>query len=347
MVGDYRIEGLLGRGGMGSVFRACDVESGRVVALKLMASAAGADPVRELRFRGEGRTQALLEHPHVVTVYDAGESEHGWYLAMRLVDGPSLADLIRGHELDARRAIDLLDQVADALDAAHAVGLVHRDVKPHNVLVGEGDHAFLADFGLTRGGEEPSLTMTGQLVGTVAYLAPEVVRGGEATAAADRYAFAAMAFECLTGTVVFPRSSNASVLFAHANDPAPRIGARRPELGDALDSLFDGALAKDPAERPATARELIQGIRRELERSGSVDLPAPSLVGAAALGQPVLRDRHGRALRPAARGAAEAGAGARSASRPSVARRWSPRPGSSSATTTRRRPVRSRSTGPA
>lgn len=284
VVGSYRIEGLLGRGGMGTVFRACDVESGRVVALKLITDGLGPDPLRDARFRGEGRTQALLDHPHVVTVYDAGESDHGLYLAMRLIDGPALVDLIREHALDARRTLDLLGQVADALDAAHAVGLVHRDVKPHNVLVGEGDCAYLADFGLTRNGLEPTLTATGEIVGTVAYLAPEVVRGGEAGPAADRYAFAAMAFECLTGSVVFPRSSGASVLFAHANDPPPRIGARRPEIGEALDDLFDRALSKEPSERPATARELVDGIRRGLERTGAIELPAPPPTGAAALG---------------------------------------------------------------
>lgn len=286
VVGGYRIEGTLGRGGMGTVFRARDVDSGRVVALKLMADGVSPDALRVARFRGEGHAQALLNHPNVVTVYDAGESDHGMYLAMRLIDGPALADLIRERRLDARAALDLLGQVADALDAAHAVGLVHRDVKPHNVLVGPDDHAYLADFGLTRAGLEPTLTATGEIVGTVAYLAPEVVRGGEATPASDRYAFAAMAFECLTGSVVFPRTSGASVLFAHANDPPPRIGARRPELGDSLDDLFEHALSKDPSERPATARELVDGIRRELERTGAAELPPPPPIGAAALGGP-------------------------------------------------------------
>jgi serine/threonine-protein kinase len=284
VVGGYRIEGLLGRGGMGTVFRARDLHSGRVIALKLMADAVAPDPLRDARFRGEARTQASLDHPHVVTVYDAGESDLGLYLAMRLVDGPVLVDLVRNRELDTRRSLDLLGQVADALDAAHAVGLVHRDIKPHNVLVGEHDHAYLADFGLTRGGLEPALTATGEIVGTVAYLAPEVVRGGEAGPASDRYAFAAMAFECLAGSVVFPRTSGAAVLFAHANDPPPRIGARRPELGDVLDDLFERALAKDPAERPATARELVDGIRRRLERTGAIELPPPPPPGAAALG---------------------------------------------------------------
>jgi serine/threonine-protein kinase len=285
IVGGYRIEELLGTGGMGKVFRARDVESGRAVALKLMAEGLGPDPRDDARFRGEGRVQALLEHPHVVTVYDAGESDHGLYLAMRLVDGPTLADLIKDRQLDARRALRLLDQVAGALDAAHAAGMVHRDVKPHNVLVAEGDHAYLADFGLTRNGGDPSLTASGALVGTVAYLAPEVVRGDEATPASDRYAFAAVAFECLTGSTVFPRASQASVLFAHAHDPPPRIGARRSELGDALDELFDTALAKEPSERPANAREIVAGIRAGLERARATELGAPPVQRVAALGR--------------------------------------------------------------
>jgi serine/threonine-protein kinase len=285
VIGGYRVEGLLGRGGMGEVFRASDVESGRVVALKLMADGVGPDPRRDARFRGEGRVQASLDHPHVVTVYDAGESEHGLYLAMRLIDGPTLADLIRERRLDARHALDLLDQVADALDAAHDEGIVHRDVKPHNVLIAEGDHAFLADFGLTRAGAEPSLTASGALVGTVAYLSPEVVRGGEATAASDLYAFAAMTFECLTGTTIFPRTSGASVLFAHANDPPPRISARRQELGAALDAVFERALSKEPSERAASAREFVADVRREMETSGTDELPPPPAARNAALGR--------------------------------------------------------------
>jgi serine/threonine-protein kinase len=285
VIGGYRVESLLGSGGMGTVFRASDVESGRVVALKLMADGVGPDPRRDARFRGEGRVQASLDHPHVVTVYDAGESEHGLYLAMRLIDGPTLADLIRERKLDARHALDLLDQVADALDAAHAEGLVHRDVKPHNVLIGDGDHAFLADFGLTRAGAEPSLTASGALVGTVAYLSPEVVRGGDATAASDLYAFAAMTFECLTGTTVFPRASGASVLFAHANDPPPRISARRHELGAALDAVFERALSKEPSDRPTSARDFLADVRREMESSGTDELPPPEVSRAAALGR--------------------------------------------------------------
>ena len=279
-VAGYRVEELIGRGGMGTVYRARHTESGRVVALKLVAEGLHAG---EARLRGEGRAQAALDHPHVVTVYDSGESEHGLYLAMQLVDGPSLAALLRERRVDARRALALLAQVADALDAAHARGLVHRDVKPHNVLVGPGDHAYLADFGLTRAGTQTALTAPDALVGTVAYLAPEVVRGDEASPASDRYAFAAMAFECLAGSTVFPRPSDAAILHAHASDPPPPIGTRRAELGHGLDELFEHALAKDPSERPANATRFVEAVRRRMERDGTIDLPAPPVTGEAEL----------------------------------------------------------------
>jgi Protein kinase domain len=283
VVGSYRIEGVLGRGGMGTVFRARHQDSGRVVALKVMAARPDVDPALGQRLRAEGRAQAALEHPNVVTVYEAGESEHGPYIAMRLIDGPTLVELVRERRLGARDAVELLVQVAGALDAAHAVGLVHRDVKPHNVLVGEGDHAYLADFGLTRAGEQTAVTASGALVGTAAYLAPEVVRGGEATPASDRYAFAAMTFECLTGTPVFPRPTNTAVLFAQANDPPPRIGTRRPGLGDDLDALFEQALSKEPSERPGCASDFVAAVRGALERSGAIELPPPPPPGAEAL----------------------------------------------------------------
>ncbi len=149
-VSSYRIERVLGRGGMGTVFLARHVASGRRVALKILRDDREGDPEFSVRLAREGRAQASLEHPNVVTVYDAGESDHGVFLAMQLIDGPRLIDEIRERRLDVRRAMIVLAQVADALDAAHDAGLVHRDVKPHNVLVGPGDHAYLSDFGLTR-----------------------------------------------------------------------------------------------------------------------------------------------------------------------------------------------------
>jgi serine/threonine-protein kinase len=266
---------------MATVYSARHVENGRLVALKLLAEELGDDPEFVARFKREGRLQASLEHPHVVTVFEAGESEHGLYLALQLVSGATLAALMHERALDADRVVALLRQVAEALDAAHAGGLVHRDVKPQNVLVGEHDDAYLGDFGLTSLGGAEGVTATGKLVGTISYLAPEVIRGGDAVPASDRYAFAAMAFECLTGTVVYPRRSQAAILFAHTSEPPPRASRRRAELPDALDELFERALAKDPGRRPASAGELVEQLATGLARSPGLGPPPPP--GAAAL----------------------------------------------------------------
>ncbi len=298
VAGSYRIEEVLGRGGMAVVYRARHVEHGREVALKTLGGELSSDPEFVARFRREGRLQASLEHPHVVTVYEAGESEHGLYLAMRLIRGSTLAALMEGRALDARRALALLAQVADALDAAHAAGLVHRDVKPQNVLVGDSDEAYLGDFGLTRLGGATSVTAPDRLLGTVAYLAPEVIRGAEATPASDRYSFAAMLFECLTGTAVYPRTSQAAVLYAHTSEPPPRIAGRRHELPPSLDRLFDRALSKDPRRRPGSAAALVAAVRGELEGAGAADLGPPPPPGAGALGgataEPLQRGRRRR-----------------------------------------------------
>ena len=259
-VGRYRIDRPIGRGGMAIVYEATDASVGRRVALKVLGSELGSDREFVERFRREGRMQASLEHPNVVTVYDAGESAHGLYLAMRLVRGPTLAALLVDGVLDGERALTLLRQVASALDAAHGAGLVHRDVKPKNVLVEDGDHALLADFGLTKLGGESGVTVTGQLIGTLAYLAPEIIRGEQATTASDVYAFAAMVFECLSGGVVFPRASQAAQLYAHTSEPPPRISRRRRELPAMLDPVFERALAKQPGERHRSATAVIDAV---------------------------------------------------------------------------------------
>jgi hypothetical protein len=283
VVGAYVVEGVLGRGGMATVYSARHLEHDRRVALKVLVGERSGDPEFAARFRREGRLQASIEHTHVVTVFEAGESEHGLFLAMRLVSGSTLATLMQERALDSQRALALLHQVADALDAAHAGGLVHRDVKPQNVLVGESNDAYLGDFGLTRLGGADGVTVTGSLVGTISYLAPEVIRGEEAVPASDRYAFAAMAFECLTGTVVYPRRSEAAILFAHTSEPPPRATRRRAELPRALDAIFERALSKDPGERPESSATIVQQISEAIERAGLAALGPPPPPGAAAL----------------------------------------------------------------
>jgi serine/threonine-protein kinase len=208
-VDGYRVERLIGRGGMGVVYEAVQTSVNRRVALKVLRAELANDPAFAERFRREARLQASLEHPNVLEVYDVGETDQGLFLAMRLVSGRTLLDLLRDEELDAQRALDLLDQAAGALDAAHEARLIHRDVKPQNVLVDDGDRAFLADFGLTRAGTDTTIASSGPMLGSVAYVAPEIVRGEEPTPASDRYSAAATLFHCLTGEVVFPRGSEA------------------------------------------------------------------------------------------------------------------------------------------
>jgi hypothetical protein len=264
VVAGYRIDGTLGEGGMGTVYRATQLSLERVVALKVLTAELSADPAFRERFRREGLLQAALDHPHIVTVYEAGEAEGRLFLAMRMVEGPTLKDLIVRRQLDDRRALRLLTQVAEALDAAHAKGLIHRDVKPQNVLVGAGDHAYLADFGLTKGHDDAGMTETGQFVGTIDYISPEQARGERATARSDVYALTALLCECLTGQVPFVRATEERVLLAHLSEPPPRLSEVRADLPAAMDGVVARGMAKDPEDRPAAAGELMLEARRAL-----------------------------------------------------------------------------------
>jgi serine/threonine protein kinase len=270
----YRIDGVIGQGGMGVVYSATQLSLDRTVALKVLAESLSQDDSFRERFRREGMLQAALDHPHIVTVYEAGESEQGLFLAMRLVRGPNLKDLIVARELDAMRSIRLLGQVAGALDAAHRSGLVHRDIKPQNILVGDNDHAYLADFGLTKAAGTPGLTRTGQFVGSLDYIPPEQIRGETSTASGDTYALAAVLYECLTGVVPYPKESDAAVLYAHLSDPPPLVTAQRPELPTVLDAVIARAMSKNPGERHASASELVEAAERALETL-LPDLEAP------------------------------------------------------------------------
>jgi serine/threonine-protein kinase len=264
VVAGYRIDGRLGEGGMGTVYRATQLSLERVVALKLLTAELSADPAFRERFRREGLLQAALDHPHIVTVYEAGETDNRLFLAMRMVEGPTLKDLILRRQLDDRRALRLLTQVAEALDAAHAKGLIHRDVKPQNVLVGAGDHAYLADFGLTKGNDDEAMTETGQFVGTIDYISPEQARGENATGRSDVYALTAVLCECLTGQVPFQRSTEERALLAHLTEPPPRLSQMRTDLPATMDEVVARGMAKDPKDRPASAGELMLQARRAL-----------------------------------------------------------------------------------
>jgi len=260
---------------MGAVYQATQLSLNRVVALKLLASSLSQDAGFRARFEREGQVQAALDHDHIVTVYEAGQSEYGLFLAMRLIPGPTLKQLILDDSLDPRRSVRLLAQVAHALDAAHAAGLIHRDVKPQNILIGKGDHAYLADFGLIKAPDEARLTGTGQFIGTIDYVAPEQIQAEPATAASDIYALTCVLYECLTGEVPFPKPSEAAVVHAHVMEPPPKVSERRPDLPPALDEVIAQGMAKDPWSRPGLAVALLQSASRALSSSASaIAVPA-------------------------------------------------------------------------
>jgi predicted Ser/Thr protein kinase len=271
----YRVEGILGQGGMGVVYEATQLSLDRTVALKLLATNLGDDDAFRERFRREALIQAGIEHPNIVTVYEAGESDHGLFMAMRLVRGPNLKDMILSRELDAGRALRILRPIAEALDTAHESGLIHRDIKPQNILVGGRDHAYLADFGLTKVSGEKGLTKTGQFVGTLDYISPEQIRGKDATASSDIYALAAVLYEALTGIVPFPKDSEAAVLYAHMSDEPPSVSEARPELPEALDDVVRRAMAKEPEQRPQSATALMDDAERAFDRKTRAAIQPP------------------------------------------------------------------------
>jgi serine/threonine protein kinase len=263
-VAGYEVEGVLGRGGMGIVYEAREPALGRQIALKILALTTGMDDSFRERFRREGRIQAAIDHPNIVAVFEAGEWEEALFIAMALVRGANLKDLTIAGGLEAERALRLLTPIAGALDAAHAAGLTHRDVKPQNILVGAGDHPFLVDFGLTKGLGDTGLTRAGEFVGTIDYTAPEQIRGQPATGVADVYSLGAVLYECLTGSVPFPRPIDAAVMYAQLSEPPPLVTEERPELPPAIDEVVRRAMAKDPQERHATPSELMRDAGRAL-----------------------------------------------------------------------------------
>jgi len=263
----YRVEALIGRGGMGEVYRATDERLGRPVALKVLTDGAAADDRYRARLLEESRRAASLDHPNVVPVYEAGEAGGRLFLAMRYVPGTDLKALLRREgALAPDRAIAIAAQVADALDAAHRRGLVHRDVKPSNVLLDHADgreHAYLADFGLTQS-TSARAPADGRFTGTVDYVAPEQIRGDPVDGRADEYGLACLLFECLTGTVPFRGESAVGTLFAHLEEPVPAVAERRVGLPAGLDAVFARALAKDPADRFASCGALVGAARGAL-----------------------------------------------------------------------------------
>jgi serine/threonine kinase PknH len=271
----YRIEGIVGVGRMGVVYLATDRITGRAVALKVLREDIGIDPVYRERFRREGNLLAALEHPHIIPIHGMGECDGELYIATRLVS-TTLRGAILAGPLPLDFAMTALTAVAGALDAAHAAGVVHRDVKPANVLLDPGPQVFLGDFGLARDPDGVALTAPGQVLGTLDYMAPELLDGERVGGATDIYGLACLAVETLTGTVPYERDTDAAIMYAHIVDPPPRVSERRPELPRAVDDVIAAGMAKDPEERPPTAGAFVTDVLHALGR------PAPARLAPAA-----------------------------------------------------------------
>ena len=267
----YRIDALVGRGGMGVVYRAHDIALDRPVALKLISADLAEDERFRERFLHESRVAASIDHANIVPIYDAGESRGQLYIAMRFVEGADLgAVLEREGALEPERALRVLGQASSALDAAHERGLVHRDVKPANMLLteeaGRGEHVYLSDFGLARetGAREPgdtdetiALRASGSL-GTIDYASPEQIEGKPADGRSDVYSFGCVLYECLAGRPPFGADSSVAVLFGHLSEEPPSLSEARPDLDAAVDLVVERAMAKDPDARYATVSELVE-----------------------------------------------------------------------------------------
>ena len=270
-VAGYRVEEPVGAGGMAVVHRARDERLGRLVALKVLAPALAADEEFRRRFIAESRAAAAVDNPHIIPVYEAGEAGGALFIAMRLVTGGDLAGVL-AHEgpLPPERALWFLSPVASALDTAHRVGLVHRDVKPGNVLVdgrsGRPEHVYLSDFGISKViASTPGLTGSGRFLGTPEYTSPEQAQGSAVDGRADQYALACVAWHLLTGAVPFQRDEGLAVLLAHLHEPPPRLADRRPDLPAAAGWVLARAMAKEPGERYQSCGEFTDALRRAFD----------------------------------------------------------------------------------
>ncbi|KZS73670.1 serine/threonine protein kinase [Mycobacterium kansasii] len=290
--GQYRLRRLVGRGAMGDVYEAEDTVRERVVALKLMSPTLSSDPVFRTRMQREARTAGRLHEPHVVPIHDYGEIDGQLYVDMRLIDGKDLAAILKRYgPLTPPRAVAVVRQIGSALDAAHAAGVTHRDVKPENILVSGDDFAYLVDFGIASATSDEKLTQLGSTVGTLYYMAPERFANTEVTYRADIYALACVLYECLTGSPPY-RGDQLSVMGAHLSQAIPRPSAARPGIPAAFDQVIARGMAKDPADRYATCGDLSAAAYAALatpDQDRATDILQRSQVAqlpAAAVGQP-------------------------------------------------------------
>ncbi|MFD4231947.1 serine/threonine-protein kinase [Streptomyces sp. NPDC058545] len=280
-IAGYRVESEIGRGGMAVVYRARDLRLDRTVALKLLAPELARNDTFRKRFTHESRVAAAIDHPHIVPVFEAGETEGILYIAMRYVAGQDLRALIdRQGPLQIGAAVRIAAQVASALDAAHDHDLVHRDVKPGNILVAAGtdsdhpEHVYLTDFGLTK----KSLSLTGftsvgQFVGTLDYVAPEQISGRPVDGRCDVYSLACVVFETMAAVPPFQRDDDMALLWAHQFDPPPPLTGRRPDLPPAVDDVLAKALSKSPDDRYDSCLQFVAALRSAARSTVRKDHP--------------------------------------------------------------------------
>ena len=278
--GKYNIISLLGKGGMGEVYEAYDTDKNRTVALKVLADGLSNDATFRKRFQRESHAAAVLQEPHVIPIHDWGEIDGRLYIDMRLVRGQTLDELIAKGPLEPARAVAIIGQVGAALDAAHAQGLMHRDIKPHNIIITQADFAYLVDFGIAEARGDTRLTTAGTPIGTVNYMAPERFNQRDATPAVDVYALACVLYESLTGDSPFARDSLENLVAAHLASPPPRPSVTNPRVPATFDAVIARGMAKDPDDRYGTAGGLVRAAHRAME-SGAVP-GVPPLAGESA-----------------------------------------------------------------
>jgi serine/threonine-protein kinase len=282
---DYRLDALLGHGGMSIVYRAEHVRLGRKVALKLLSPQLSEDEGFRDRFTRESRLAAALDHPNIIPIYEANEAEGVFFIAMRYVEGADLRALIRRESpLQLERMISIINQTANALTAAHDKGLVHRDVKPANILIDPGaghdglDHAYLSDFGVAKQTSAPGFTKTGIFVGTADYASPEQIEGKELDGRADVYSLGCVIYECLTGNSAYDKDSEVALMYAHLLEAPPLVTEKRPDLPAEIDEVVIKAMAKSRDERYQTPKEVASELRRVLS-GAAAGSPAAAAAG--------------------------------------------------------------------
>jgi len=266
--GKYQITRLLGRGGGGAVYEARDTGKGRTVALKILADEFSNDATFRTRFQRESQAAAILQEPHVIPIHDWGEIDGSLYIDMRLVQGETLLDLIAKGPLEPARAVAIIGQVGEALDAAHAEGLIHRDVKPQNIIVTRADFVYLVDFGIAEAKGNPRLTTAGTRIGTLNYMAPERFKDSVSTPAVDVYSLACVLYEALTGDPPFAGDNLEHLVAAHIASPPPRPSVANPRVPAALDDVVARGMAKHPDDRYGTAGGLGRAAQRALGTGG-------------------------------------------------------------------------------